>query len=384
MSTAIALLSGKGGSGKTTLALSIADLLSKCDVSTLLVDCDMSTHGATYFFETQLVEKNHREHTEQVSFSDLLTQKELWTKDNIFLFKPNFCFIPSVAEISSQELDVTNLNYLENVGLLEEFLFWARNEFDVILFDCQAGYTPFLSKLLPHMDVDLFVLEADSISASAMRSLHLKIGNSFGKARLYQVFNKASDEEYDIYSKIVGTFFTNIGTLRFDWKIRQAFSRAQIPDIEKVGGRFGLSLCDICRLLVQDSRIERKIVLFSAELLSQQLESERLILEQEITFLNENSRGQQKTRLLSFILCMFSLVVAIIGTLFDSSMFEFGMESLLSVCLCFFAAAVVFLIVVDDGKKKREARRKHEQEIRIIDKKLYKLRRALDDEKSNL
>lgn len=49
MSTAIAFLSGKGGSGKTTLALSMADLMSKCKIKTLLIDCDLSTNGATYF-----------------------------------------------------------------------------------------------------------------------------------------------------------------------------------------------------------------------------------------------------------------------------------------------------------------------------------------------
>lgn len=52
MSTSIAFLSGKGGSGKTTLALSMADLLSRCGIRTLLVDCDMSTNGATYFYES--------------------------------------------------------------------------------------------------------------------------------------------------------------------------------------------------------------------------------------------------------------------------------------------------------------------------------------------
>lgn len=43
MSKVLALLSGKGGSGKTTLALSIASMLSNCCLKVLLVDCDLST-----------------------------------------------------------------------------------------------------------------------------------------------------------------------------------------------------------------------------------------------------------------------------------------------------------------------------------------------------
>lgn len=72
MSTAIAFLSGKGGSGKTTLALSMADLLCRCGVQTLLVDCDLSTNGATYFFESQLGDWRNRELFRPFSFNDLL------------------------------------------------------------------------------------------------------------------------------------------------------------------------------------------------------------------------------------------------------------------------------------------------------------------------
>lgn len=59
MSKVLALLSGKGGSGKTTLALSIASMLSNCCLKVLLVDCDLSTNGATYFYEGKLSEKNN-------------------------------------------------------------------------------------------------------------------------------------------------------------------------------------------------------------------------------------------------------------------------------------------------------------------------------------
>ena len=54
MSIILSLLSGKGGSGKTTMALSMSVLLSECGVKTLLIDCDLTTNGATYFYEDDL------------------------------------------------------------------------------------------------------------------------------------------------------------------------------------------------------------------------------------------------------------------------------------------------------------------------------------------
>src|SRR4051794_22785200 len=54
----IVLLSGKGGSGKTVLALSMSRVLTEAGLKVLLVDCDASTHGATYFFESELEDRS--------------------------------------------------------------------------------------------------------------------------------------------------------------------------------------------------------------------------------------------------------------------------------------------------------------------------------------
>ena len=54
MGKSVALLSGKGGSGKTTLSLTIAYMFASYELKVLLVDCDLLTNGATYFFEDHL------------------------------------------------------------------------------------------------------------------------------------------------------------------------------------------------------------------------------------------------------------------------------------------------------------------------------------------
>ena len=227
MSKVLALLSGKGGSGKTTLALSIASMLSNCCLKVLLVDCDLSTNGATYFYEGKLSEKNN----DLGSFYSVFINGED-KLDKLIKIDEYMDFMPSIVRITKTNSESYQYNEedFKRIKSIDEKL---RENYDVIIYDCQAGYTDVLKLLLPYVDVNLVVMEADAISSAAIRSFYLKIGDLLNEKKVYQIFNKATDEEYKIYSKISGgTVFTNIETVMFDWKIRKAFSVAQIPDME--------------------------------------------------------------------------------------------------------------------------------------------------------
>lgn len=374
MSTALALLSGKGGSGKTTLALSIANLLCKCDVQTLLVDCDLYTNGATYFFESQLLDCSKFKQSKPHSLKSLL--KMDICVDNLSPLKlgPKLDFIPSVSEISKQYLTEETLLRSQDLAFqLQKFLNWARLRYDIILFDCQAGYTELLPVMLPLMDTGLFVLEADSISASALRSLHLKIGNSLANAQLYQIFNKATSEEFDTYSKITGTFYTNIGTLLFDQKIREAFSNSQIPDLENTSAKYCLDLCNICIAILHDTAIREKLELFSAQLHYQHLEEVRKRMEKVLRSRTVKPRLFYKLLLETVILIASALLPLLIGLL-EGGLFSLENNSIL---LMIIFMMIVFvnqaLTIKSSFRKARNVRRKYEQKIRDLDKELKKL-----------
>ena len=263
----------------------------------------------------------------------------------------------------------------DTASQLQKFLLSARERYDVILFDCQAGYTELLPMLLPLMDVDLFVLEADSISASAMRSLHLKIGNSLGNARLYQIFNKATPEEFEIYSKIVGTFFTNIGTLLFDWKIRQAFSRSQIPDLENTSIKFGMDLCDICSISLPDERIKEQLKMFSNQLLYQQLEHQRTQVEEKLYNSAKNPRTFTQVMAvatLGVIICTTALVLELVGDTFLAKY-----NSIFMVVATMISSCTMLLITATDTfRENRKTQQKYERELKALDSELEKLNRT--------
>lgn len=401
MSQAIAFLSGKGGSGKTTLSLSMADLLSQCNASTLLIDCDLSTNGATYFYESLLSTQNHidsfaqylnnQDNDLQVSDYEvlpksrtILSQRNHSHYDNtnntlpispIFI-KQNYYFIPSISMISDQQ---AGEGILPIKHILEEklytFISQAKKTYDVILFDCQAGYTELLPVLLPLMDIVLFVLEADSISASSMRNLHLKIGNSIGQAKQYQVFNKASQEEYDIYSKVTGTFFTNIGTLQFDWKIRQAFSRSQTPDLNNISSKYGSALCEVCKILFPYPPIKRNLIVFSDNMLIQQEKEECNQLELELARMAKNPHHIQN-KYLALLLLFIGILVILPFTYISIKLSDIISQSLelqivfiIAGSALFSALTIFYITIVSSSREERKLRNSYEQ--KLLEKKGY-------------
>lgn len=275
MSKSLALLSGKGGSGKTTLALSVASMLSTCRIKVLLIDCDLCTNGATYFYESRLSNQN----TMPISFYDILFNPYI-TKNNFVFININsyFDFLPSIFQISESNTKTYSYREQNNSNWIT-FYQYACYQYDVVLFDCQAGYTDVLKVILPFMDINLFVMEADAISSSAIRSLYLKIANLINDKNVYQLFNKATDEEYEIYSKISGgTVFTNIETITFDWKIRRAFAVAQIPDMKNTSADYGKQIYNVCKILLTDVNIQNKIEQFNTAIVFKEtLEKEKEI-----------------------------------------------------------------------------------------------------------
>ena len=303
MCKSIALLSGKGGSGKTTLALSMATMLSNCGVKVLLVDCDLSTNGATYFYEEKLSAKKSK----ITSFYDML-YNEGRQKRKCVSINENYDFIPSVTQITKENtktysyVDGTKFNIYNDLC----------QKYEVILFDCQAGYTDILKLILPHVDINLMVMESDAISSAAIRSLYLKIGEVINEKKVYQVFNKASNEEYDIYSKVSGgTVFTNIETIKFDWKIRKAFSISQIPDLENTSANYGLQIFNVCKILFTAESIQAKLKKFETMLnLHFHQERETALKEKMLSLKSDHS--SKKSRMNKMIATMLPLICAVV------------------------------------------------------------------------
>jgi len=260
-------------------------MLSNCGVKVLLIDCDLSTNGATYFYEEKLSIKKNR----ITSFFDLIFNESL-SKFKCVPINDNYDFIPSVTQITKKNTKTYTYKNDSKFSLYNELC----QKYDVILFDCQSGYTDILKLILPYMDVSLMVMESDAISSAAIRSLYLKIGDIINEKKIYQVFNKASKEEYDIYSKVSGgTVFTNIETIMFDWKIRKAFSVSQIPDLENTSANYGAQIFNVCNILFPTESIRNKIKKFELTLALHACQEEESIIKEKIFSLKNDHRSQK-------------------------------------------------------------------------------------------
>ncbi|MCM1285891.1 MAG: ParA family protein [Acetobacter sp.] len=230
MCTSLALISGKGGSGKTTLGLALSELLAVCDKKVLLMDCDMSTHGATYFFEPYLKEKSNIITTKELLFSSqnediLVYKKELDVQKNI-------SFVPSCVEFPSK--------YYENPNIqLNQYAYeQLKKKYDVIIFDCQAGFSFIAERVTEISDIKLLVMESDAVSTAAVRVLNTQLGNNLID-KTYQVFNKIDESEKKLYTELVfGTFYTNLTPILFDWSIKRAFGTNSLPDVDENNDTF--------------------------------------------------------------------------------------------------------------------------------------------------
>lgn len=322
MNISIALLSGKGGSGKTSLALTLGSLLSACEIDTVLFDCDLATNGAAYFFETKL----SRNVLNITSVTDWISETYCPDGRDQFDFielNPYFKVLPSITAIPSDTPSLTKFTEAHGDDFRATMKQIQENH-EVVLYDFQAGYTDLMKLFLPNIDVCLFVVEPDAVSSSSLRSLYLKIGTIIENKKNYQVFNKASEEEYKIYSKLyTGTLFTNIETIRFDWEIRKAFSLNQVPSIGNCSYHFLEQIVSIAKQIIQDDSIGSRLKKYESELEWKKLEQsenrikQRLfMLEHEIdTDIDNDSvphyvyRKNDRKRTFIFFYSLFSLAI---------------------------------------------------------------------------
>lgn len=380
MGIGLSIISGKGGCGKTTLALSISQLLAKSGRKVLLIDCDMSTHGATYFFENLLKDKKKILTVTDVFSKNLPAYEE--DKKEIFITK-NFNFIPSTVSLVNDKFKETDFHI--NQSIKENVL----DKYDVVIYDCQAGFSLLTKEVTRISTKNLVVMELDSISSSSTRTLSTQLGANLEGTNTYQVLNKVTGEEFGVYYLVAyGTFYTNLSPIRYSLSIKKAFAFNQLPEIDMKNTLFTKDIFEVVYFIFSEYKNELNV--FSLKSKNELRDSIQNEIESLIEIEEEQHIENSKFDYIEFIYKLMPLICSIsIGAF--AFLFE---ESLISnICTLVAGAFVGYSIpkaisqIVEYFKDEKftpsDKIVKLEKQLNILDDEIEKLRTNINDGKQN-
>lgn len=158
----ISFLSGKGGTGKTSIVTNLGVYLAELGKKVLLVDMDFFTRGLTYYVTKGKTSLDG-------SIIDILKGQEdaklTEIRERLFLLPPS---VQSLDLTASSEIDTL---FQEQKGRFPEVLSKLRGQFDFILVDQRSGIDPLTISSALFSDGYVIVTEEDRTSQRASHLL---------------------------------------------------------------------------------------------------------------------------------------------------------------------------------------------------------------------
>lgn len=187
----ISITGGKGGVGKTSIALKTAMEMARAGYRTLLIDCDSNLSNTAIKMGLPL--DNHFEQllSAEKSFEDCLIQQG------------NFHLLPACN--GSVELFESKLNFDE---IIIDIIASHEHEYDYILLDCPAGLSREALTLNAYCDHRFVVVTPDKSSITDSYSLVKILSSRFGIKENHLLVNMYQNEKQ--YQKVVMTLSETI------------------------------------------------------------------------------------------------------------------------------------------------------------------------------
>lgn len=189
----ISVTAGKGGVGKTSIAVKMAKVLASSGYKVLLLDCDTNLSNTvvklglpitSYFYELISAQREFHECLHKDGNLHLLAG----CNGNIDLFK------------KSLEIDRVIIDILVN----------HEKEYDYIILDCPAGITKETLTLNAYSDYRFVVVTPDKSSVTDSYSLIKILNKEFGVNDNHLLLNKISSEPQ--YQRMIKTLSETVET----------------------------------------------------------------------------------------------------------------------------------------------------------------------------
>ena len=396
----VSIISGKGGCGKTSVAIALAQIISILKRKTLLVDLDTATHGASYFFDSVSpgLEEWILSHTQKRGKEDEFSSPTGHTDKIDFLecirstkTEPPFAFIPSKTRFKPTKWDVDHVTGSSRKVYLQLKKLIDSSEYDYLILDCQAGVNHLTAKALQLSTHAVIVTEVDSVSTKALKNIQQQFKHvlpSETKALINKLFLKERTSYDQLTSVLRGLDF--LPPIPFDMDIRDAFARNEIPLRQGKPSAFFSAMLRIVRELFRDlvdnthkmvdslrrtefGNYEEKLVEIDKTI--EDLNNDKASLIADIQYQRE--RIERIRRLLVPMVILFSsLVPATFLILSEMSVGSIPLNKLISYFIGGLGVAIAYIWIVWDifYRKRRRLRKKHDEQLAQIEEELKELK----------
>lgn len=184
--TKVSFTGGKGGVGKTSIALKAAQELAKAGFRTLLVDCDSNLSNTAIKLNFPLDNKFEKLLSGDLAFHECLIQQG------------NFHLLPACN--GSIELFESKLNFDE---IIIDIIASHEHEYDYILLDCPAGISKEILTLNAFCDHRWIIVTPDKSSITDSYSLMKILNQKFNVLENHLMINMYQSDRQ--FQRVVNT-----------------------------------------------------------------------------------------------------------------------------------------------------------------------------------
>lgn len=233
----IAIVSGKGGSGKTMIAALMASIFSKNGIKTTLVDGDIGTGGLTYYLGLKKVE-NISLGLSNVLFSTTENELSRFIESKKWLQavkgEDGFTFVG----IGDHRRLFREHQKIDFSDAMKDFFVGINNISNLIIVDCRGGIDPDSLDICRAVDEVVIVVETDTTSYQATQHLvDVLYENELAHKMKGFIINKAFDDPSSIARNGTASFRTQyLGAIPFDLGATRKFLVGEFPSIESTFG----------------------------------------------------------------------------------------------------------------------------------------------------
>jgi flagellar biosynthesis protein FlhG len=227
----IAIVSGKGGSGKTLVAAALAHALAIEDKRVLLVDADLGTGGLTYYLGFSAFDRARAGLTEYLIATRPSSPLNI-ARARADAIKEN----PGLSQVALLAVGEHRL-IGDSIGVLSptaitRVISKVRTDFDFVIFDCRGGLDEDSIAVCRAVDEVLMVVETDAAAIQASQYLSNRLYEfDLGHKILGFLLNKVMDDPSSLAKAGISFFRTEyIGAIPFDIETTRGFIKGELPN----------------------------------------------------------------------------------------------------------------------------------------------------------